>query len=72
MTVKAGTVFIMKSVLMVAEKPSLAQSLAEILSNKKCSSRKGDEIFHYLVKLYKVGYFNLNLIDLQCVLRDVS
>lgn len=31
----------MKSVFMVAEKPSLAQSLAEILSNKKCSSRKG-------------------------------
>ncbi|XP_064118388.1 DNA topoisomerase 3-beta-1-like [Macrobrachium nipponense] len=31
----------MKSVLMVAEKPSLAQSLAEILSNKKCSTRKG-------------------------------
>ncbi|ROT81135.1 putative DNA topoisomerase 3-beta-1 [Penaeus vannamei] len=31
----------MKSVFMVAEKPSLAQSLAEILSNKKCNSRKG-------------------------------
>ncbi|KAK8384837.1 hypothetical protein O3P69_014418 [Scylla paramamosain] len=31
----------MKSVFMVAEKPSLAQSLAEILSGKKCSSRKG-------------------------------
>ncbi|KAB7499440.1 DNA topoisomerase 3-beta-1 [Armadillidium nasatum] len=31
----------MKTVLMVAEKPSLAQSLAEILSGKHCSSRKG-------------------------------
>lgn len=27
---------------MVAEKPSLAQSLAEILSNKQCNSRKGN------------------------------
>lgn len=31
----------MKSVLMVAEKPSLANSLAEILSNGKMSTRKG-------------------------------
>ena len=31
----------MKSVLMVAEKPSLAQSLAKILSNGQMSSRKG-------------------------------
>ncbi|XP_076061847.1 DNA topoisomerase 3-beta isoform X3 [Oratosquilla oratoria] len=31
----------MKTVFMVAEKPSLAQSLGEILSNKHCSSRKG-------------------------------
>ncbi|KAG0718801.1 DNA topoisomerase 3-beta-1 [Chionoecetes opilio] len=31
----------MKSVFMVAEKPSLAQSLADILSNKHCASRKG-------------------------------
>ena len=29
------------TVLMVAEKPSLAQSIAEILSDKKCSSKKG-------------------------------
>ena len=32
---------IMKSVLMVAEKPSLAQSISNILSNKKCDYRKG-------------------------------
>lgn len=31
----------MKTVLMVAEKPSLAASLASILSNGKNSSRKG-------------------------------
>ncbi|KAL3266012.1 hypothetical protein HHI36_010201 [Cryptolaemus montrouzieri] len=31
----------MRSVFMVAEKPSLASSLASILSNEKCSSRKG-------------------------------
>ncbi|XP_063384723.1 DNA topoisomerase 3-beta-1 [Cydia fagiglandana] len=31
----------MKSVLMVAEKPSLAQNLANILSNGKCTTNKG-------------------------------
>ena len=31
----------MKSVFMVAEKPSLAQSISNILSKEKCSSRKG-------------------------------
>jgi len=31
----------MKTVFMVAEKPSLAQSLAKILSNGQMSSRKG-------------------------------
>ncbi len=31
----------MKTVLMVAEKPSLAQSLAKILSGGQCTSRKG-------------------------------
>ena len=29
------------SVLMVAEKPSFAQSIAEILYEKKCSTKKG-------------------------------
>lgn len=31
----------MRTALMVAEKPSLAQSLAQILSDGKCSSRRG-------------------------------
>lgn len=31
----------MKTALMVAEKPSLAQNLANILSNGKCSTNKG-------------------------------
>lgn len=31
----------MKTALMVAEKPSLAQNLATILSNGKCSTNKG-------------------------------
>ena len=37
----------MKSVFMVAEKPSLAQSLALILSDHKCSSRKGATTLTY-------------------------
>lgn len=41
----------MKTVLMVAEKPSLAASLAQILSNNKNSTRRG--------KLMKQKY-NLN------------
>lgn len=32
----------MKSVFMVAEKPSLATSLANILSDNRASSRKGE------------------------------
>ena len=36
-----GIFQIMKGVLMVAEKPSLAQSISNILSSKKCDYRKG-------------------------------
>lgn len=44
--------FRMKTVLMVAEKPSLAQSIAKILSNGKVTSRKGlspaCQVYEYL------------------------
>lgn len=37
----------MKTALMVAEKPSLAQNLANILSNGKCSTNKGNLCVYY-------------------------
>lgn len=40
----------MKTALMVAEKPSLAASLANILSNGKNSSRKGMLMSFKLIK----------------------
>lgn len=46
---------VMKSVLMVAEKPSLAASLATILSNGRSSSRKGI----YSIKLYDISKWSI-------------
>lgn len=42
----------MKSALMVAEKPSLALNLANILSNGKCATNKGNAWFIKLILLY--------------------
>lgn len=49
----------MKTALMVAEKPSLAQNLANILSNGKCSTNKGKFlpfIFSELIMLNIINY----------------
>ena len=42
---------------MVAEKPSLAASLATILSNGRCTTRKGKVMF--TINKYKALYSNL-------------
>ena len=47
----------MKSVLMVAEKPSLAASLANILSNGRNSNRKGKENENTSYGVYLTDFF---------------
>ena len=52
----------MKSVFMVAEKPSLAQSLAEILSNNHLNSHKGKYLlafYHNFVIFSNTNFFRI-------------
>lgn len=51
----------MKSVFMVAEKPSLAASLASILSNGRHSTHKGKNYIFFFVAFFNENSFEFSL-----------
>lgn len=51
----------MKTALMVAEKPSLAASLANILSNGRCSTRKGVLTIRIIFPFHVFSFFFINI-----------